>query len=165
MKPRQAPVVVLAASGGGSRAAIYTAYTLSMLHEEEFNEIGCNLQAISSVSGGSLANAVYITLRRGRSCDAELFNRLQGKEGLVAKVAGDFLQPTIIGALCGSAFGLFGDGVGRSESIEKAWRDIGLDVNLADLTREWRDASPGYPPFAKQYDTEKQSHSRLAENV
>jgi predicted acylesterase/phospholipase RssA len=146
-RSRNAPVVVLAASGGGSRAAIYTAHTLSMLHEAAFAKIGCNLQAISSVSGGSLANAVYVTLRRGRPCDAELFNQLRGKNGLLKKVAGDFLQPTILGALRGTVLGVFGDGGGRSEYIERAWRDIGLGVDLADLAREWHDAPEGYPPF------------------
>ncbi len=147
LQSRNAPVVVFAASGGGSRAAIYAAHTLSMLHEAEFAKIGCNLQAISSVSGGSLANAVYVTMRRGRPCDAELFNQLHGNNGLLKKVAGDFLQPTILGALRGTVLGVFGGGGGRSEYIEEAWRDIGLGVDLADLAREWRDAPEGYPPF------------------
>ncbi|MGD8910123.1 MAG: hypothetical protein PVI92_12335, partial [Chromatiales bacterium] len=110
-KTINAPVVVLAASGGGSRAAIYVAQTLLMLHEKEFSHIGCNLQAISSVSGGSLANAVYITQRLGKPCNNALFEQLQGENGLMEAVAGDFLQPTIIGVLRGSFFWkLFGGG-------------------------------------------------------
>ena len=56
------PVVIVAASGGGSRAAIYTAYTLERLHRDT-PEVADHLQAISSVSGGSLASAAYVARR------------------------------------------------------------------------------------------------------
>lgn len=146
---REDPVVVLAASGGGSRAAIYTAHTLLMLHEKEFRHIGCNLQAISSVSGGSLANAVYLTQRLRKPCDDDaLHEGLQGEKGLVKAVARDFLQPTIRGALHGTFLNLpGGSGGGRSEYIESAWKDIGLDVKLDKLAEVWRKAPAGYPPF------------------
>jgi len=147
---QNAPVVVMAASGGGSRAAIYVAHTLLMLHEKEFRHIGCNLQAVSSVSGGSLANAVYITQRLGKPCDETLYNRLTSENGLMKAVAGDFLQPTILGALRGTLLGNLGGG-GRSERIEKTWRDIGLDVKLDKLVEEWKKAAKvtprDYPPF------------------
>lgn len=148
------PVVVLAASGGGSRAAIYVAHTLVMLHEEGFRP-GCHLQAISSVSGGSLANAVYVTQRRKfPGCGSELLTRLKGEDGepgLVELVSGDFLQPTIRGALRGTAFGRFGSGRGRSEWIEDAWKSepMGLGVDLKNLAEGWRAAlkDGGAPPF------------------
>ncbi len=56
------PVVVVAASGGGSRAAIYTAYTLERLHRDT-PDVADHLQAVSSVSGGSLASAAYVARR------------------------------------------------------------------------------------------------------
>jgi predicted patatin/cPLA2 family phospholipase len=52
----------VAASGGGSRAAIYTAYTLERLHRDT-PDVADHLQAVSSVSGGSLASAAYVARR------------------------------------------------------------------------------------------------------
>ena len=54
--------MIVAASGGGSRAAIYTAYTLERLHRDT-PEVADHLQAVSSVSGGSLASAAYVARR------------------------------------------------------------------------------------------------------
>src|SRR5580698_2791971 len=56
------PIVIMAASGGGSRAAIYTAFTLERLVRDE-PDVANHLQAISSVSGGSLAAAAYVARR------------------------------------------------------------------------------------------------------
>src|SRR4029078_9588112 len=57
-----APVVVMAAPGGASRAAIYTAYTFERLHRD-LPDVAAHLQAVSSVSGGSLASAAYVARR------------------------------------------------------------------------------------------------------
>ena len=140
------PVVVMAASGGGSRAAIYTAFTLEKLHED-FPHIASQLQAISSVSGGSLANAAYVA-RRYR-----IFNQKQDPdqlalklESLVDDVHQDFLQPALKGALT--------PGHNRGESIEADWRlgrvNLG-EIKISQLTQGWMDAlengkaNPPYP--------------------
>jgi hypothetical protein len=58
------PAVFVAASGGGSRAAIFTALVLEDLARQPLGDKGKSwadhLVLISSVSGGSLANAYYV---------------------------------------------------------------------------------------------------------
>ena len=133
------PVVVLAASGGGSRAAIFTARTLMAL-EDASPEVAANLQAISSVSGGSLANAAYVArrLRSGGAADSACAIPLS------QAVSRDFIQPTIMG--------LWKPG-GRGQAIQRAWEQcpVGLsDVTIDTLARRWRDAmarGERRPPF------------------
>lgn len=74
MPNEQGPVVIIAASGGGSRAAIFTSLVLETLrrtplNEGPFHELGIappeanwasRILMISSVSGGSLASAHYV---------------------------------------------------------------------------------------------------------
>jgi hypothetical protein len=63
------PIVVVAASGGGSRAAMFAGLVFEYLDHVRFDgapavepaeSIGHNVAAISSVSGGSLATAYYL---------------------------------------------------------------------------------------------------------
>jgi hypothetical protein len=113
--PGNDPVVVLAASGGGSRAALYTALTLEKLDEISvvcrkgklsskclFSD---SLQAISSVSGGSLANAGYVA------------RRLAGHSNLTnlkEAVSGDFILEIL--------WGVIKLGSSRGDSLEKKWQ-------------------------------------------
>ncbi len=137
--PGDDPVVLMAASGGGSRAAVYTALILKRLNgDKELREIAKNLQAISSVSGGSLANAAYVTRLLhsnekdqfgGREWDA----RKAAVSDLSEAVSKDFLLPTLIGALT--------PGMTRGKAIENAWREVPValgDESLASLTQHWR---------------------------
>lgn len=130
------PVVIMAASGGGSRAAVYTALTLTHL-ERDFPEVAMQLQLISSVSGGSLANAAYVARRSGCGSASE-------PVGLVEAASGDFLYPTLKGALV--------PGRTRGETIERAWQEgaVGLgDCSLGDLASLWSEpaAEADVPPF------------------
>jgi len=133
------PVVVVAASGGGSRAAVYAALTLQSLNRD-LPDIAKQIQAISSVSGGSLANAVYISrlLRADGSRDDSL-------KDIVEATSHDFLWPTLFGALV--------PGRTRGEEIEKAWQDppVGLgELTLGNLVKRWdeaQDRRDGIPPF------------------
>ncbi len=123
----QGPVVVLAASGGGSRAALYTGLTLAKLHGvadipdvdnddpadvELFAEVARNLQAISSVSGGSLANAAYVS------------RRLRGSEiaDLPETMSQDFIGPAL--------WGFVTIGLNRGDGIEQSWQGF---------ERRWQD--------------------------
>jgi len=133
------PVVVVAASGGGSRAAVYAALTLQRLHRD-LPDIAMQIQAISSVSGGSLANAVYIS-RLLRSDG----NRDDSLEDLVEATSQDFLWPTLFGAVW--------PGRTRGEEIENAWQDppVGLEeLTLGNLVKRWKEAQDkgdAIPPF------------------
>ena len=143
--PGTGPVVVLAASGGGSRAAIYTGLFLRRLNENH-SDIARQLQAVSSVSGGSLANAAYVA----RLLD--LGDKRNDKEARLAALADfnqdlgkDFLFPTLMGALI--------PGKTRGESIEATWEneEVALGKHtLSELAVVWRSQSrtpPLNPPF------------------
>ena len=134
------PVVVMAASGGGSRAAVYTALTLEALHNARL-DIACSVQAISSVSGGSLANAAYVARRFGASENCEALGERK-PDWLVGGVTGDFILSTMRGLV---------NGKGRGRQIEETWRaePTGLgSTKLSDLVTKWRGTSSGeHPPF------------------
>ena len=143
------PAVVIAASGGGSRAAIYTALTLDALPES----IRAHLQAISSVSGGSLANAAYVQLRRtlkglrtaSTDAEKEIESDIRKDPGkaMVDFVSDDFLLPTMVGAASLT--------VGRGASLESYWeRFLGGDKIQQNLRRDWLAADAAknpLPPF------------------
>jgi predicted acylesterase/phospholipase RssA len=144
------PVVVMIASGGGSRAAVFTGLTLQSLNaDKELTEVAENLQAISSVSGGSLANAAYVARLLALSKDgnkkSDADSRKKALEDLVDVLAGDFLWPTL--------GGLFSWDLTRGSAIEIEWREneVNLgDYRLGDLIKAWQAAqvseSP-IPPF------------------
>lgn len=126
---RPPPVVVMAASGGGSRAAIYTAKTLEAL-AADLPEVSQNLQAIGSVSGGSLANAAYVADRIDALGEA---TRPVCDGSLVERMSGDFLRPVMEGVV----FSL----KGRGPAIESHWEGcpVGLGgTRLSNLARTWR---------------------------
>jgi hypothetical protein len=130
------PVVVLAASGGGSRAAVYAGLTLLHL-QRDLPYIAEQLQAISSVSGGSLANAAYVArlLNRPVGQDPQVWTkrRNDAMSDLPGALEKDFLRPTIWGALS--------PGRTRGSSIEREWieGDIRLGRHhLSDLAERWR---------------------------
>lgn len=100
------PLVLVAASGGGIRAAYWTASTLARL--ESIPGFADHLFAISGVSGGSVGAAVYTALERrqldtayaanpARPCAAGADPALLGqvREALGA----DFLSPVVAGLL------------------------------------------------------------------
>jgi uncharacterized membrane protein (UPF0136 family) len=126
------PVVVIAASGGGSRAAIFTAKTLTAL-DASAPDVSANLQAISSVSGGSLANAAYIA-RRMRSAAGVKDSVQPCLESLSAAMTRDFIQPTLLGLVRKG---------GRGRAIQDDWEQcpVGLaNVSIDKLANAWRDA-------------------------
>ena len=58
-----APIIVVAAEGGGVRAAVWTAFALARLDEATCGAFGRRVYAISGVSGGSLGAAFYVAQR------------------------------------------------------------------------------------------------------
>jgi predicted acylesterase/phospholipase RssA len=131
--PDSSPIVVVAASGGGSRAAVFTALTLDSL-DRVHPRIAANIQAISSVSGGSLASASYIVQRLRR--DSTLPDSVNEKcepNSLADAADQDFLRPTLAGVLRD----------GRGKAIERAWEEcpVGLGrVRISTLSTLWQSA-------------------------
>lgn len=137
-----APVVLMAASGGGSRAALMVAHTLQRLREEH-PAIAGNLQAISSVSGGSLATAAYV-VRQLRASGRDTTGLSLCDASLVEAMGQDFLYPTLLGVLPGVG--------GRAESIQRAWQSCPTGLGtwhigvLADIWRRSNVRARGAPP-------------------
>ncbi len=157
--PGTDPIVVIAASGGGSRAALFAGLTLEALNgvsDEDttlvekdtklLKNISSNIHAISSVSGGSLANAAYI-VRKYNDCNIGTLSKT---------VAGDFILPTLTGALIPF--------VNRASYVENSWagnsskkpcqnmtESVGLgDITLGDLVKKWKVSiknKDNFPPF------------------
>lgn len=144
----RAPVVLLAASGGGSRAAVYTGLTLHKLQTDR-PHIAEQLQAISSVSGGSLASAAYIArlydTKVATHAEVRRSLRDQHLADLPSALQRDFLLPTLFGALL--------PGQTRGAAIEEEWRSGPIELHehrLSDLSRRWRwekDHGAPVPPF------------------
>ncbi len=142
------PVVMVAASGGGSRAAVYAGLFFERL-EKEHPEIARELQAVSSVSGGSLATAAYVSRRMERTSqdvmmgEADDQARSRAISGLHKALSEDFIFPTLKGA--------FMWGQTRSSAIEGAWRTGPVQLGsyrLSDLAQEWQRArGSAHPPF------------------
>jgi hypothetical protein len=112
-------VVLVSASGGGIRAAYWTASVLA--HMEGIPGFGDHLFAISGVSGGSLGAATYVTLKAGPPGG--------GPTGLLAGarevLARDFLSPVVAGLLFTDLAQRFLPlpipGADRQRFLERSW--------------------------------------------
>ena len=144
------PVVVMIASGGGSRAAVFTGLTLQALNaDSEIAEVVKNLQAISSVSGGSLANAAYIARMVAFAKDAnkksDADEWMKALNDMVDSLEGDFLWAAM--------GGLVKKGLTRGTAIEKEWREEEVNLGnyrIGDLINDWRaakESQSSIPPF------------------
>lgn len=116
------PIYVVVAEGGGIRAAYWTAGVLGAIQDKDKN-FKDNLFAISSVSGGSLGAAVFVTLIKKQS------GKLPEKAFYVNKsreiLRNDFLSPVIAGFFSGDILQeiipLPIYSLSRGNAIEKAW--------------------------------------------
>ena len=103
---RPAPLIIVATSGGGIRAAYWTANVLGTL-QDKYPRLHEDLLAISSVSGGSIGAAVYETLlldarKTGNALvpDCTLDGKKPGFATCGREVlSGDFLAPTLMSML------------------------------------------------------------------
>lgn len=104
--PPPYPVVLVAAEGGGIRAAYWTAAVLGKL-EDEVPGFSCHVFALSGVSGGNLGSAVYAALQADQvDAGQPVCPGGSGEVGTgsLQQAAGevlsqDFLAPTLAGML------------------------------------------------------------------
>jgi hypothetical protein len=147
-----APVIVVAAEGGGVRAAVWTALALARLDDATCGAFGRRVYAISGVSGGSLGAAFYVAQRAQPAAAAAASaaaSRPCGLEGQRASAAAlrfyrnDFISP-VLGAY------LFGDLMrqfpvasflpgGRGQVLEGTWE------------HDWADTLGGTQPGANRF--------------
>lgn len=104
----QAPIILVASAGGGSRAAAHTAGMLAKVDTATCGVFGDRIFAISAVSGGALGAAAYAALRRDlpqtAAYRAECWAKPEARarqldrqaKPLMAMAAKDHLSPTLI---------------------------------------------------------------------
>lgn len=105
------PVILVAASGGGIRAAYWTASTLATLESVPgFRE---GLFAISGVSGGSVGASVYAAVKRRQ---LQLIGTPETLQEVQRALGQDFLSPVVAGLL-------FPDLIQRFVPVPFDWAD------------------------------------------
>lgn len=142
------PVILVAASGGGIRAAYWTASTLAALEKHIDGKTGNaftnNLFAISGVSGGSVGAATYTALKReplATEKASDILNQVRTVLG------NDFLSPVVAGLL-------FTDLAQRFIPVPISWAD-----RQRFLEKSWENAFGPHPnlfsgAFASLYSGE-----------
>jgi hypothetical protein len=126
------PLFIVAAEGGGIRAAYWTALVLGELQDRSLaagSDFSRHVFAISGVSGGSLGAAVFASLsanesdgRGPRRCAAGFDNAVRGRAERILER--DFLAPTVAVMLFPDLFqqllpiGFLND---RAVAIERSW--------------------------------------------
>ena len=150
------PVIFVAAAGGASRAAYWTASALGMLEDEARQatprrRFADNIFVISSVSGGSLGAATFVaTLDLTRAQEAraasqcrslqETADRFTGRDHL-STVLGFMLFPDLLQRLL-FFHSRFWD---RSRGLEEVWANDWQQLlrecgQAASVTNPWKDA-------------------------
>jgi hypothetical protein len=146
------PVYLVAAEGGGIRAAYWTAAVLA--HQQARKpHFARHLFAISGVSGGSVGAAVFTSLvKDSLSGPLPCARRPHGSASLeeCARriLAGRFLTPTLAKMVTGDAFQWFWPVpvryLDRATALEDAWAKAYADVTGNDtLGRSYLDSWPG----------------------
>jgi hypothetical protein len=138
------PVVVVAAAGGGIRAAYWTGSLLAALQDRYGLAFSEHTFAISGVSGGSLGAATYAALLddrlasgRSRRCQDDSNNTLQAcanavlSQDFLAPVVGSMLFPDLTQRFLPFSVPAFDRGRVLEASWEQAWLGQGLPNTLA----------------------------------
>jgi len=129
-QPPEVPVVLVAAAGGGLRAAYWTAAALATL-QDKTPAFGSHLYAISGVSGGSLGGGLFTALLRdaneGPSQPDCSRNRRTYVECVHAFMEDDFLSPGLAKLVGPDFLQWFLPGpipaFDRSRALEMSWED------------------------------------------
>ncbi|MGA7979819.1 MAG: hypothetical protein WCA32_06275 [Chromatiaceae bacterium] len=129
------PLVLVAASGGGIRAAYWTATALAAMGSTPgFSD---NLFAISGVSGGSVGAATYVALKREQLDSGQPGDLMKTVRTVLGK---DFLSPVAAGLL-------FPDLAQRFFPVPVGWAD-----RQRFLEKSWEDAlGPTPNPFTRAF--------------
>jgi hypothetical protein len=146
--PPERPIVVVAASGGGITAALWTARVVTALQAEVGDDFARSIRLVSSVSGGSVGAVYYLDrFTPAGPPDAAARSDLlaaAGESSLDAAVWG-IAYPDLWRSLAGVL--LRDPALDRGWALERAWRSrlAGKDVKLSD----WRDrVARGWLPAA-----------------
>ncbi|MGB9150919.1 MAG: patatin-like phospholipase family protein [Burkholderiales bacterium] len=155
------PVYIIAAEGGGIRAAYWTAAVLAALHEREKN-FSEHVYAISAVSGGALGAAVYggLLAQQKQSgaetsrCATQKYGETNFSSCARAILSHDFLSPTLAYLLYPDMMQRLLPGpiaaFDRARALEYSWEDAwqsetGNDQFGASFLSLWRGREAAVP--------------------
>jgi hypothetical protein len=138
-KNRKIPMIIVAAEGGGSRAAVWMLSAMKLLDAETKGDFGRYLFAISGVSGGSLGAVTYLQALRQYSRPEGGLNWDAGEvcKGLQALAEGDLLTASIatfflndpLGHLFGGLWNVDDRGIVLEKTFERYWQsEDGLKI-------------------------------------
>lgn len=127
------PVVIVAAEGGGIRAAFWTASVLAGLHDR-YEDFPGSLIAMSGVSGGSVGMTVYQATAHSsllvQNCN--LHDCVWDFRAAVQKILGsDFLSPALMALMIGEPLrdaGISRSAMDRAQALELALQQRFRDV-------------------------------------
>lgn len=149
------PVFLVAAEGGGLRAAYWTAAVLAAIHTR-FQTFSDHCFAISGVSGGSLGGAVFDALLLARPPDF----RTAAREVL----SHDFLAPTtarLLGSDLPQQFVPFPFLPDRGAAMERAWDGAWAKVARGTFSRPFLELGLEHRPLLFLNSTEVENGRRL----
>ena len=157
---RKYPVFVVAAAGGGIRAAYWTATLLAGLEDHSPGRFSHHTFGISGVSGGSVGSAAFIALlaeqhagrieyRQGNNADCEGMIRPWAcamlSQDFLSPVTGSMLYTDLTQRFLPLSVPTFDRGRTLEKSFEQAWRSQGLqgDRMMQPFAELWS-ADNGY---------------------
>ncbi len=149
------PVFVVAAEGGGLRAAYWTAAVLTSL-QHQYQTFADHCFAISAVSGGSLGAAVFATLLSARPDDFRVASR--------EVLSHDYLAPTIarlLGTDLPQQFLPFPILPDRGSAMEKSWEESWKNVSEDALSRPFLELGLPHRPLLFLNGTEVETGRRV----
>jgi hypothetical protein len=141
-------VFVVAAEGGGIRAAYWTATVLGRLAEKEGGHFANQLFVVSGISGGTLGATVYAALRADGYNGGTLTSKAQ------EILSGDFLSPTVAKLVTGDfaqwflplPVHWFDRSTASEDAFSGSYRQAtGNDTFTAPITKLMPDARRGIP--------------------
>jgi hypothetical protein len=127
------PLFIVAAEGGGIRAAYWTAAVLGSIQDTE-ESFADHIFAISGVSGGSLGAAVFDALVANGKCQgkfAEVSESMLGQDFLSPAIAA-MLYPDLLQRFWSWPYTYLDRGHWLEQSWEKAWQEATHKNGLSD---------------------------------
>lgn len=130
------PIYVVAAAGGGIRAAQWTAMTLAEIEAASQGKFSAHLFAISGVSGGSLGGSAFVAALADRQHEEATYDNESLKKNLREFVKTDFLSPVLAHLLLPDSVQRFlpfpVNQFDRSLALETAWETKWRNVYHTD---------------------------------
>ena len=146
--PNESPVFLVAASGGGLRAAYWTATLLAAMDDRTCGRFGDHVFAVSGVSGGSLGLAAYLAQRRvwaakpdTQKCQAGRLEEMQRflRRDYLGPVAGSLLFAEAVQAFVPYTYLQQERGRTLADAIARGWQETYDGENGRLLERPFLD--------------------------